>query len=226
MKYLTLKEIRQQFADNSSYDFDDFIDAYTSKNIKIYLKHSGFVVKNSINPNSKVIDSYFPDSIRAFRGLVEPLDDICNQDIVSILQGNPNTVMYATIDNETNTLLRTKPIDMENFGIEPHAKFYTDLDFLIEKEQFESLFNLESPNTARSDRSLELENTKFLRIIGSILCGLDKSERYGDLTQNILYELMAKTVDLEKLRLQDKTVKSVFAQANNAVKNHLIQTKK
>lgn len=226
MKYLSFKEIRQKFEKHDSFSIDDFVNAYESKKITIYLNHSGFIVKNSITPNSKVIDSYFPDSIRAFRGLVEPLDDIWNQDIVSILQGNPNTVIYATIDNETHTLLRTRPTDMENFGIESHAKFYTDLDFLIEKEQFETLFNLESPNTARSDRSLELENTKFLRIIGSMLVGLDKSERYGDLTQNFLYDLMAKTVDLEKLRLGNKTVEKVFSNAKDAIQNHLIQPKK
>lgn len=54
MKYLTLKEIRQQFADNGSYNFNDFINAYESAKIKIHLKHSGFVVKNSIDSNSNV----------------------------------------------------------------------------------------------------------------------------------------------------------------------------
>jgi hypothetical protein len=226
MKYLTFKEIRQKFEKHDSFSIDDFVNAYDSKDIMIYLNHSGFIVKNSINPTSKVIDSYFPDSIRAFRGFVEPLDDICNQDIVSILQGNPNTVIYATIDNETYTLLRARPTDMESFGIESYAKLYTESDFLIEKKQFEALFKFESSHKARSDRSLELENIKFLKIIGSMLVGLDKSERYGDLTQNILYDLMAKTVDLDKLELGNRTVEKVFAKANDAIENHLIQTKK
>ncbi|MCX0332465.1 hypothetical protein [Acinetobacter radioresistens] len=226
MKYLTLKEIRQKIENHDSFSIDDFINAYESKEITIYLNHSGFIVKNSVSSNSRVIDSYFPDSIKAFRGLVEPLDDINNQDIVSLLQGNPNTIIYATIDNEIYTLLREKPKDTENYSINFHAKFYTESDFLIEKDQFENFFNIKNLNKKRSDRSIELENTKFLRIIGSILVGLDKSERYGDLTQNTLYDLMAKTVDLEKLRLGNKTVEEVFAKANDAIENHLIQTKK
>ncbi|MDC5278214.1 hypothetical protein OHW85_22015, partial [Acinetobacter baumannii] len=87
MKYLTFKEIRQKIENHDSFSIDDFINAYESKEITIYLNHSGFIVKNSVSSNSRVIDSYFPDSIKAFRGLVEPLDDINNQDIVSLLQG-------------------------------------------------------------------------------------------------------------------------------------------
>ena len=137
--------------------------------------------------------------------------------MVSLLQGKPITISYVTINDETYTLLRNLPTDLDFLDIEFYAQLYNSFDFLIEKQNFESLFNAESLQDAQSDRSIKLENTKLLRIIGSILVGLDKSERYGDLSQNSLYDLMAKAVDLEKLRLRDKTVKNVFAQANKEV---------
>ncbi|CAM2983634.1 hypothetical protein [Acinetobacter celticus] len=222
MKYLTFKEVHQKITDHESYDMDDFINAYISKEIKIYLNHTGLIVKNFINPNTKMVNSYSPDSVKAHRGLIEPLDDIFNQDIVSLLQGQLNTIIYATIDNEIYTLLRKIPTETESFDITHLAKLYTTGDLLIEKEQFESLCNINSLYESRSDRSIELENTKLLRIIGSILAGLDKSKRYGDLTQNSLYDLMTRTVDLEKLRLGNKTVEKVFSKANDAIENHLI----
>lgn len=223
MKYLTFKEIRQKFEKHDSFSIDDFVTAYESKKITIYLNHSGFLVKNSINPNSKVIDSYFPDSIKAFRGLVEPLDDIYNQDIISILQGNPNTVIYATIDNETHTLLRTRPTDIENFGIESHAKFYNESDFLIEREQFENIFSPKNFSELQTDKSLALENQKLLRIIGGMLAGIKHSSRYKDLKQNTLYELMAEAIDIREAGLSDSTVKPIFTLANDAVKIFLIK---
>ncbi len=226
MKYLTFKDVQQRLTNHKSFDMNDFIDAYSSKEIKIYLKHSGFIVRNSIDSNTNLIKGYYVDSVKPFRGLVEPLDDITNQDVVSLLQGKPITISYVTINDETYTLLRNLPTDLDFLDIEFYAQLYNSFDFLIEKQNFESLFNAESLQDAQSDRSIKLENTKLLRIIGSILVGLDKSERYGDLSQNSLYDLMTKAVDLEKLRLRDKTVKNVFAQANNAVENHLIQTKK
>lgn len=223
MKYLTFKEIRQKFENHDSFSIDDFINAYESKEITIYLNHSGFIVKNSINPNSKLIDSYFPDSIRAFRGIVEPLDDICNQDIVSILQGNPNTVIYATIENEIHTLLRTRPTDMEQFGIESQAKFYTESDFMIEREQFENIFSPKNFIEFRTDKSLALENQRLLRIIGGMLAGIKHSDRYKDLKQNTLYGLMAEAIDIRDSGLSDSTVKPIFKLANDAVKIFLIK---
>lgn len=223
MKYLTFKEIRQKFENHDSFSIDDFINAYESKEITIYLNHSGFIVKNSINPNLKVIDSYFPDSIRAFRGIVEPLDDICNQDIVSILQGNPNTVIYATIDNETHTLLRTRPTDMEQFDPVLQAKFYTESDFIIEREQFENIFSPKNFIEFRTDKSLALENQRLLRIIGGMLAGIKHSNRYKDLKQNTLYELMAEAIDIKESALSDSTVKPIFKMANDAVEIFLIK---
>lgn len=223
MKYLTFKEIRQKFENHDSFSIDDFINAYESKEITIYLNHSGFIVKNSINPNLKVIDSYFPDSIRAFRGIVEPLDDICNQDIVSILQGNPNIVIYATIDNETHTLLRTRPTDMEQFDPVLQAKFYTESDFIIEREQFENIFSPKNFIEFRTDKSLALENQRLLRIIGGMLAGIKHSNRYKDLKQNTLYELMAEAIDIKESALSDSTVKPIFKMANDAVEIFLIK---
>lgn len=223
MKYLTFKEIRQKFENHDSFSINDFINAYESKEITIYLNHSGFIVKNSINPNLKVIDSYFPDSIRAFRGIVEPLDDICNQDIVSILQGNPNTVIYATIDNETHTLLRTRPTDMEQFDPVLQAKFYTESDFIIEREQFENIFSPKNFIEFRTDKSLALENQRLLRIIGGMLAGIKHSNRYKDLKQNTLYELMAEAIDIKESALSDSTVKPIFKMANDAVEIFLIK---
>lgn len=49
MKYLTFKDVQQRLTNHKSFDMNDFIDAYSSKEIKIYLKHSGFIVRNSID---------------------------------------------------------------------------------------------------------------------------------------------------------------------------------
>ncbi|MFV5514776.1 hypothetical protein [Acinetobacter gerneri] len=223
MKYLTIKEIRQQIVDHDSYDIDDFINAYEAKKIKIYLKHSGFVVRNTIDSDTNTIKGYYPDSIKPLRGLVEPLDDICNQDIVSLLQGNQNTIIYATIDEEIYTLLRARPTDTEAYSIESYTKLYTESDFLIEREQFESIFSPKNFIELQTDKSLALENQKLLRIIGGMLAGIKHSSRYKDLKQNTLYELMAEAIDTRESGLSDSTVKPIFKLANDAVKIFLIK---
>lgn len=39
-----------------------------------------------------------------------------------------------------------------------------------------------------------------------MLAGINHSDRYKSLTQNVLYDLMAQTVDTQKLKLGDSTV--------------------
>ncbi|MCL6247279.1 hypothetical protein M5F00_05285 [Acinetobacter sp. ANC 4945] len=225
MKYLTLNETRQKLTEYGL-KFDDFIDLYESRDLKIYLKHSGFIIKNSVDANSKVINGYYLDSIKPFRGIVEPLDDLTNQDIVSSLLDNPNSIIYATIDNDTYTLLRTFPTDMEPCLLESYAQFYTASNFLIEVEQFDKLFSFKGSMELRTEKSLILENQKLLRIIGGMLAGIKHSDRYKDLKQNKLYELMAQAIDTQKLGLSDDTVKPIFSDANKAISKYLIKNNK
>ena len=124
MKYLTFKDVQQRLTNHKSFDMNDFIDAYSSKEIKIYLKHSGFIVRNSIDSNTNLIKGYYVDSVKPFSGLVEPLDDITNQDVVSLLQGKPITISYVTINDETYTLLRNLPTDLDFLDIEFYAQLY------------------------------------------------------------------------------------------------------
>ena len=223
MKYLTFKDVQQRLTTHKSFDMNDFIDAYSSKEIKIYLKHSGFIVRNSIDSNTNLIKGYYVDSVKPFRGLVEPLDDITNQDVVSLLQGKPITISYVTINDETYTLLRNLPADLDFLDIEFYAQLYNSFDFLIEKEKFESIFNTDELIEARTEKSLTLENQKLLRIIGGMLAGMKNSERYKSLKQNTLYDLMAQSIDIEKAGLSSDTVEPIFAQANKSIKKYLFK---
>lgn len=225
MKYLTFKDVQQRLTNHKSFDMNDFIDAYSSKEIKIYLKHSGFIVRNSIDSNTNLIKGYYVDSVKPFRGLVEPLDDITNQDVVSLLQGKPITISYVTINDETYTLLRNLPTDLDFLDIEFYAQLYNSFDFLIEKQNFESLFNTDELIEARTEKSLALENQKLLRIIGGMLAGMKNSERYKSLKQNTLYDLMAQSIDIEKAGLSSDTVEPIFAQANKLIKKYLFKNK-
>ncbi|MEQ1453138.1 hypothetical protein ACG9HX_01735 [Acinetobacter ursingii] len=225
MKYLTFREVHQRLTAHGSFDLNDFINAYLSKEIKIYLNHSGLIVKTFINQNTNMIDSYASDSVTPYRGLIEPLDDIFNQDIVSIIQGNLNTIIYGTIDNEIFTLLRELPTNTESLGITHCAKLYTTVDFLIEKSQFEKLFDMDKLTQPKAERSLALENQKLLRIIGGMLAGIKNSERYKSLKQNTLYDLMAQSIDIEKAGLSSDTVEPIFAQANKSIKDYLFKNK-
>ncbi|WP_151760119.1 hypothetical protein [Acinetobacter nosocomialis] len=223
MKYLTFKDVQQRLTTHKSFDMNDFIDAYSSKEIKIYLKHSGFIVRNSIDSNTNLIKGYYVDSVKPFRGLVEPLDDITNQDVVSLLQGKPITISYVTINDETYTLLRNLPTNLDFLDIEFYAQLYNSFDFLIEKEKFESIFNTDELIEARTEKSLTLENQKLLRIIGGMLAGMKNSERYKSLKQNTLYDLMAQSIDIEKAVLSRDTVEPIFAQANKSIKKYLFK---
>lgn len=224
MKTLTFKELKTSLTNHSgSFDLNDFINAYIAKDIKVYINHSGFIVKRSLNESSGKLDGYYSDSIREFRGLVEPLDDLNIQDIVSLLQDHSGTIIHASIEEEPYTLLTQKPVNEEFLDINNWAKFYTSSDFLVDKIQFEQLINTQTPDQPKSEKSLLAENQKLLRIIGAMLAGIDHSDRYKSLTQNVLYKLMAQTVDTQKLKLSDSTVETVFSRANHLIENDIIK---
>lgn len=224
MKTLTFKELKTSLTNHSgSFDLNDFINAYKAKDIKVYINHSGFIVKRSLDENSGKLDGYYSDSIREFRGLVEPLDDLNIQDIVSLLQDHSGTIIHANIEGEPYTLLTQKPVNEEFLDINNWAKFYTSSDFLVDKIQFEQLINTQTPDQPKSEKSLLAENQKLLRIIGAMLAGIDHSDRYKSLTQNVLYKLMAQTVDTQKLKLSDSTVETVFTRANRLIENDIFK---
>ncbi|ATZ65450.1 hypothetical protein [Acinetobacter bereziniae] len=224
MKTLTFKELNTNLANHSgSFDMNDFIDAYVSNDIKIYINHSGFIVKRSLDDNTGKLNGFDPDTIKPFRGMVEPLDDLNNQDIVSLLQNHSGTIIHANIKGEPYTLLTQKPMNEEFLDINNWAKFYTSSDFLVDKIQFEQLINTLTPDQPKSEKSLLAENQKLLRIIGAILAGINHSDRYKSLTQNVLYDLMAQTVDTQKLKLGDSTVETVFSRANDLIENYIIK---
>jgi hypothetical protein len=224
MKTLTFKELKTSLTNHSgSFDLNDFINAYIAKDIKVYINHSGFIVKRSLDESSGKLDGYYSDSIREFRGLVEPLDDLNIQDIVSLLQDHSGTIIHANIEGEPYTLLTQKPVNEKFLDINNWAKFYTSSDFLVDKIQFEQLINTQTSDQPKSEKSLLAENQKLLKIIGAMLAGINHSDRYSSLTQNALYDLMAQTVDTQKLKLGDSTVETVFSRANDLIENYIIK---
>ncbi|WP_104516272.1 hypothetical protein [Acinetobacter indicus] len=225
MKYIFLKDIKKTHVEKGYLSIDKLIDGYSSKHIKLYLNHSGVIVRNSIDPAKGIIDGYYPKTFKSYRGLLEPLDDIVNQDIVSLLQGHSGSISYAKIDGEVYSLLKSMPSNEDlEIGYCSHlTKFYMETDLLVDETDLQVLLKKDSSVLSQSDESLEAENQKLLRIIGSMLAGIKKSERYSTLSQSALYDLICQTVDTAQLNLSKSTVDNVFSKANHAVKKNLIK---
>lgn len=225
MKYILLEDVKQKHIEKGHLSINEFIDAYESRKIKLYLNHSGFILKNSIDPVTGVINGYYPNTLKAYRGLIEPLDDIANQDIVSLLQGHLETISYAKLNGEVYSLLKSMPSieDIESGYFIHLSKFYTSIDLLVDEIDFRASLKNDDSVSSQSDESLQADNKKLLRIIGSILAGIKTSERYSTLSQSALYDLICQAVDTAQLNLSKSTVDNIFSKANITVKKNLIK---
>ncbi|GEM_PF-2025471 len=225
MKYILLKDIKLKHVEKGCLSIDKFIDAYASRQIKLYLNHSGFILKNSIDPVTGGINGYYPNTLKAYRGLIEPLDDIVNQDLVSLLQGHSGSISYAKVDGEVYSLLNSMPSneDLESGYFIHLSKLYMETDLLVDETDFQESLKKDNSVSSQSDESLQADNKKLLRIIGSMLAGIKNSERYSTLSQSALYDLMCQAVDTAQLNLSKSTVDNVFSKANIAIKKNLIK---